>query len=80
MQVTSIQKMKGTNMLSEHEEWHLEQLLNALNENRAKLKSGEATFVDSVTERFSKFGTNIFITPKQLDWLEALYSKHVAPL
>jgi hypothetical protein len=67
-------------MLSEHEEWHLEQLLNGLNENRGKLKSGEATFVDSVTERFSKYGTNIFITAKQLAWLETLYSRHVAPL
>jgi hypothetical protein len=67
-------------MLSEHEEWHLEQLLNGLNENRAKLKSGEATFVDSVTERFSKYGTNIFITAKQLNWLEALYSRYVTPL
>jgi ribosome assembly protein YihI (activator of Der GTPase) len=67
-------------MLSEHEEWHLEQLLNGLGENRAKLKSGEQKFVDDTTERYNKYGTNIFLSPKQLSWLEALYTKHVSPL
>jgi ribosome assembly protein YihI (activator of Der GTPase) len=67
-------------MLSEHEEWHLEQLLNGLGENRTKLKTGEQKFVDDTTERYDKFGANIFLSSKQLSWLEDLYSKHVAPL
>jgi hypothetical protein len=67
-------------MLSEHEEWHLEQLLNGLGENRAKLKSGEQKFVDDITERYNKFECNIFLSAKQLAWLEALYNKHVGPL
>lgn len=67
-------------MLTEHQEWHLKQLLDGIGENRKKLNLKETEFIDQMIERFDKFERNLFISAKQLNWLEKIYTTHVGPL
>ena len=67
-------------MLSEHQQSRLETLLSGLFDVKAKLNEKSRVFVDQIEERYNQYESNIFLSAKQLAWLEKLYTEFVGPL
>ncbi len=67
-------------MLTEDQQSHLETLLSGLFDVKAKLNDKSRAFVDQIEERYNQYETNLFLSAKQLAWLEKLYTEFVGPL
>ena len=67
-------------MLTEDQQSHLETLLSGLFAVKAKLNEKSRAFVDQIEDRYNKFESNLFLSAKQLSWLEKLYTEFVGPL
>lgn len=67
-------------MLTEDQQSHLEMLLSGLFDVKAKLNEKSKAFVYQIEERYNQYGSNIFLSAKQLAWLEKLYTEFVGPL
>lgn len=62
--------------LSEEMNERLGVLLENLSTVRAKLNGRAQGFVDDQIERHDKYGERMFLSEKQLDWLESLHKEH----
>ena len=67
-------------MLTEDQQSHLETLISGLFDVKAKLNEKSRDFVNQIEERYNKFESNLFLSAKQLSWLEKLYTEFVGPL
>ena len=67
-------------MLTEDQQSHLETLLSGLFDVKAKLNEKSRVFVDQIEERYNQYESNIFLSAKQLAWLEKLYTEFVGLL
>jgi len=67
-------------MLTEDQQSRLETLLSGLFDVKAKLNEKSRDFVNQIEERYNKFESNLFLSAKQLSWLEKLYTEFVGPL
>lgn len=55
-------------------------IVEALSVERGALKGASVGFVDDMKERIERYGARVFVSPKQLAWLENLYTQHVGSL
>jgi len=67
-------------MLTEDQQSHLEMLISGLFDVKAKLNEKSRDFVNQIEERYNKFESNLFLSAKQLTYLENLYTQFVGPL
>lgn len=55
-------------------------ILEQLAPERGKLKGRSIEFFDDQVKRRDRYGEDMFLSPKQISWLENLYEEHVGPL
>jgi hypothetical protein len=58
----------------------LQAMLEALEPEIKNMTGQSPKFVRDQIDRAAKYGERIFITPRQIAWLEDLYAKHVGSL
>lgn len=58
----------------------LQQQLAALEPEIKNMTGSSPGFVRDQMERVERYGVNVRLSPKQQEWLDNLYEKHVGPL
>jgi hypothetical protein len=58
----------------------LEHILNSLEPETKRMNDNARRFVQDQIERVERYGINVRMSPKQMDWLESLHTKLVGPL
>jgi hypothetical protein len=66
--------------LSDEQNDRLTLLLQQLEPEIKNMKGSAPGFVRDQIERHDKYGAAMFLSPKQLSWLESLYEQNVGPL
>lgn len=58
----------------------LSSMLAALEPEKGAMTNSAASFVGDQIDRFAKYKSDTHMSPKQMEWLESLYVKHVGSL
>lgn len=59
--------------ISQEEE--LQHMLDEISAYRSKLKPKERDFTDDMTKRFEEYGSDMFVSDKQLKWLRDIHRR-----
>lgn len=62
--------------LDDKQNERLTEILQVLGAERPSMKQHEANFVTDQIQRHDQYGEDIRLSPKQWNWLEALYQRH----
>lgn len=66
--------------LTEQQFKRVSALLAGLKEHKNELTGNSANFVSDQITRHDRYAEDMFLSPRQMQWLEDLYMKHVGPL